>query len=134
MNDQLQKALAAILERAIQGMDTSIAFLTAQLPDVIHQLLLYKLVLSAITFGVCVGALIFLLVLFFRTWRPFIVAFHDTSSASESSAFGYGFLLVILGLLIFFAGVVTANNLTWLKIWLAPKLFLIEYAASLIKH
>ena len=25
------------------------------------------------------------------------------------------------------------TNITWLKIWLAPKLYLIEYAASLVK-
>ena len=34
-------------------------------------------------------------------------------------------------ILIFIIGVVT--NMTWLKIWLAPKLYLIEYAASLVK-
>ncbi|HIG9922861.1 TPA: hypothetical protein ACYDG9_004373 [Escherichia coli] len=32
---------------------------------------------------------------------------------------------------VFIIGVVT--NMTWLKIWLAPKLYLIEYAASLVK-
>lgn len=28
---------------------------------------------------------------------------------------------------------VILSDLTWLKIWLAPKLYLLEYAASLIK-
>ena len=29
--------------------------------------------------------------------------------------------------------IAVVTNMTWLKIWLAPKLYLIEYAASLIK-
>ncbi len=29
--------------------------------------------------------------------------------------------------------IAVAINMTWLKIWLAPKLYLIEYAASLVK-
>ncbi|MCZ8935615.1 hypothetical protein OM264_23890, partial [Escherichia albertii] len=29
--------------------------------------------------------------------------------------------------------IAVAINMTWLKTWLAPKLYLIEYAASLVK-
>lgn len=41
--------------------------------------------------------------------------------------FGFGaglYAITVFGLI---------ANLTWLKIWLAPKLYLIEYAASLMK-
>ncbi len=43
-------------------------------------------------------------------------------------------LAVIAGGLIAVAlSLVFLNNFDWLKIWLAPKLYLIEYAASLVK-
>lgn len=38
-------------------------------------------------------------------------------------------VLIMWGLFI----IATVTNMVWLKIWLAPKLYLIEYAASLIK-
>lgn len=44
MNDQLQHALATLLGKAASGMDAATSFLSAQLPDVIHQLLLWKLI------------------------------------------------------------------------------------------
>ena len=36
-------------------------------------------------------------------------------------------------LITLFAFLNVVNNLTWLKIWLAPKLYLLEYGATLVK-
>ena len=41
MNEQLQGAVVQILERAISGIDSSVEFMQAELPDVIEQLLLW---------------------------------------------------------------------------------------------
>lgn len=37
MNDQLQEALASIIDKTISGIEAGAAFLQAELPDVIHQ-------------------------------------------------------------------------------------------------
>ena len=41
MNEQLQGALVEILNRTISGIDASVGFMEAQLPDVIEQLLMW---------------------------------------------------------------------------------------------
>ena len=38
MNEQLQGAVANILEKAIAGIDSSVEFMQAELPDVVEQL------------------------------------------------------------------------------------------------
>lgn len=48
MNEQLQQALATILGKTMEGIDASVAFMQAELPDVIQQLLLWYGVKSAI--------------------------------------------------------------------------------------
>ncbi|AGH31896.1 hypothetical protein VPIG_00038 [Vibrio phage PWH3a-P1] len=48
MNEQLQQALAQIIEKAMTGLDQTVDFLSAEVPDVIYQLLLWYGVKSAI--------------------------------------------------------------------------------------
>lgn len=52
MNDQLQEALASLLNTTLQGINAGQHFLSAQLPDVIHQLLVWKMTISLIVFVV----------------------------------------------------------------------------------
>ena len=47
MKENLQNALVEILNRAISGIDSSVAFMQAELPDVISQLLTWYAVKSA---------------------------------------------------------------------------------------
>ena len=54
MNEQLQQALVKVIEKANSGVDASISFLSDQLPDVVHQLLTWGLISSALTCLVCV--------------------------------------------------------------------------------
>lgn len=41
MNEQLQVALAQLLGKTIGGIDSSVAFVQSELPDVIQQLLMW---------------------------------------------------------------------------------------------
>ena len=52
MNEQLQKALVELIGKASNGIDASVSFLSAEIPDVIHQLLLWYAAKSAIEFFV----------------------------------------------------------------------------------
>lgn len=40
MNEQLQQALATILNKSIEGIDAGVEFMQAELPEVIEQLLI----------------------------------------------------------------------------------------------
>ena len=62
-NDVLKQAVAKIIEKSLQGIDTATSFLSAQLPDVIHQLLMWKAVSSFIIWCTSIFLIISTLIL-----------------------------------------------------------------------
>lgn len=100
----------------------AIDFASEQIPDVIHQLLLWKFTISLIWFSTGVISLILLGIGLKKYWDTDI----DIEIKAISTVF-FGGLIGFASLAIIF------TNLTWLKIWIAPKLFLLEYATDLIR-
>lgn len=125
MNEQLNNALVDLINKVAAGADALVAFSAEQIPEVLHQLLVWHFTTSLIHF--LTGLVLMLVVpvgggvLMHKkrnSWWvvdgfPLLIVFLFTS-------FSIGFLM-------------TYSNLTWIKVWLAPKLFLLEYGASLIK-
>lgn len=129
MNEQASKVLADLLEKASNGIDSAVAFSQAQLPDVISQLLIWNFTQSLVS-----SILGILLFCFFQyvAWRLFKYC-KKTWAANGDDIFDHPEIFIYAtGYLLSFIAL-TWVNLTWLKIWLSPKLYLIEYAASLIK-
>jgi hypothetical protein len=125
----LEQALSEILNKGVAGIEKGVDFLNAELPDVIEQLLLWKGVYSVIE--LIVGCLII-----FGCWKiPYILYKKHKKTIGEldeiilplCGTFGVIIILVlvIMGLCLI--------NFKWLQILIAPKIYLIEYAAELIK-
>lgn len=141
MNEQLQQALAAILNKTMAGVEAGASFLQSELPDVVQQLLIWKAAESLI-YGV-IGVV--LAVFIYKTTR----AQFNQKLAAEGSRRRFqpnmiydedGDMhagVVFFGAVVFFAGILSLAMIEGLKnalqIWLAPKIYLIEYAASLAK-
>ena len=131
MNEQLQTALADLIAVATRGANESVDFLRAELPDVVQQLLMWKAVSSALGLGFVVALAIVAFVLFRRGFRMLetIPAEYDDSPRFWTRTW------LIVGSVI--CGLILAvrllNSFAWLKILIAPKLYLIEYAARLAK-
>lgn len=141
MNEQLQQALTAILNKTMSGVDAGVNFLSAEIPDVIHQLLLWKMVYSLVIFIGGVLLLLITVVFVYKqtckvevegnvNWKKYKANLSfDTDgdvhpgiiAVIAGGCFGAGF------------GIAGMTDLTWLQIWIAPKIYLIEYAASLAK-
>lgn len=122
MNEQLQQALATIIGKTMQGVDASISFLSAEIPDVIHQLLVFKLAQACV---LLVMAILYLIAWGVLAYKSFRYDWHE----------GIQMVLVFMGGAITVISVISLfiNGGTALQIWLAPKIYLIEYAASLAK-
>lgn len=139
MNDQLQKALADLLAKANQGIDAGASFLQAQLPDVIQQLLVWKAVQNLVMIPfmcLAVWGLVKVLLSIHRAkeiglWRRGSECSWEKGPQISSLAYFAAVVSMLLGSFMAWAAVM--NLLTVVKIWLAPKVFLIEYAASLTK-
>ena len=130
MNDQLQKVLADIITRVTSGADAAIQFGKEQIPEVLKQLLIWNFTFSFLIWfsatAIIVGYIIWMLTKF-KWWFK-----NQRNTTTEQDA-AVTILTVIWGIITFIMIFVFWCNLDWLKIWVAPKLYLLEYAASLIK-
>ncbi|EJD6500649.1 hypothetical protein M0L11_RS16370 [Providencia rettgeri] len=139
MSEQVSKALTDLLEKASNGIDSTVAFSHANLPEVIHQLLAWKMTMGVI--WSVVGVVLIALAIFMPTWAKraksngAIWTYHDGEKKYNINSTMYDFSRTIFpALILFFGAVIAIDGFSmWLKILLAPKLYLIEYAASLIK-
>lgn len=141
MNEQVQQALADILNKTMEGVEAGASFLQAELPDVVQQLLIWKAAESLI-YGV-LGVV--LAVSIYKITRAQINQklapeesrrrFQANMIYDEDGDMHAG--IVFFGSAAFFGGILSLCMIeglkTALQIWLAPKIYLIEYAASLAK-
>lgn len=140
MEEQANKILVELLQKAVGGIDAAVSFSQAQIPDVVHQLLVWNSVRSILfqVFAIILIVAAMRLPSFARNarkngerWTAYDGRPKDdwfvSSFAYDACVLGTPISALVIGLpMIIF-------NFDWLKIWLAPKLYLLEYAASLIK-
>lgn len=134
--------LKEIMQRILDGIDTSVAFGKEHLPDVLQQLLTWHFVESLIwfTFALTFIAVGIGYVWFVFTRKPTLNNPDHYQRCKPDFWFdGDGDMTgtqitAFIGVMSALGGFITVTeNLAWLKIWLAPKLYLLEYGAQLIK-
>ena len=124
MTPDLQNQLASILSFLESSLKTGAAFTMDQAPDIVNQLLLWKFVQSLSIFilgflGTCIAI----------GWGIFCLRKKDWENPFNDS-WEFLALPAVLG-----AFPLTGMFLStdWLQIWLAPKIYLLEYASKLLK-
>lgn len=138
MNEQLQVELTKIVTKINTGAGTAWDFLKDQTPDVVQQLLLWHGIKSFIAF--CLSIL-FITVGFIVTARLFKYSKKLSAKSKErckKSSYSYydptpffAMWLVPLGVCIFVTPLAVFENLAWLQIWVAPKVWILEYIKNL---
>lgn len=126
MDKQLQQAVAALIEKSLKAFESGADFMAAQLPDVVQQLLMWHMALSATK---AAAAVLLFVVLVIATFKGYKVA------KAYERMYDAWFLLAMGSTIGWIIGGFTTTalwNLTWLQIWVAPKIFLIEYAARMV--
>lgn len=126
--DTIQQTTAGAKKVTGQAID----FVSAQIPDVVHQLLAWKMAEAIALILACVA----LIGVYFYFLRK-IIAYHKKLAAIGKYYAETGFIFYYVGgtgvLLILPLIRILGSALTIIKIIVAPKLYLIEYAAELIK-
>lgn len=128
MEEQAKIALQGIIEGAIQVKD----FVLDQAPEVIQQLLAWEMVSSLVCMivGILLLASIPLDVkIGIKAWKNYEKAPYNSMEASFNGVLLACNIVYIIPALVFGIG---SMNLTWLQILIAPKVFLLEYAAGLV--
>lgn len=136
MNDELQQALTSLINKSIEVSGDALAFTQQQLPEVIQQLLLFKLVsgymwvLLGASLAVCgIRLLKYSLDIISKTKKEGNAHLREAyENDTEMAWIVFGALCLLVGGILFFSFVSEV-----VKIWLAPKVYLIEYAAEMVK-
>lgn len=127
MNEDLQNALAELVNKATSGAEQAGEFLASELPEVVEQLLMWYAVKSAL---LCLLSIIILwsCVRFVKKAKDYV-----NDSSIDPHGTGVPIYLVSGGIhfVAFLVAILELFNLQWLQIWIAPKIWLIEYAAKL---
>lgn len=136
MNEKLQEAITEMIVKVNDGVDASTAFLSAELPDYIQQLLMWHAILSFLLF---ITAILFVGIAVIIQFKVILMKdsegklkFREKYSHIRDghSTIALMSFLLWLSTAMFFT---FSINLTWLQIWIAPKVWLVEYAANLVK-
>ena len=125
LENTANEALRAIIDNAAAAKD----FILAELPEVVQQLLMWKMAHSIVMCLFSVSG--FLISFLIIRWQLVNSKTHLESQIVRDSegAVYMANVFLILPLAVGFA----CWNLTWLKIWIAPKVYLLEYAAALVR-
>lgn len=133
MNEQTQNLINQTLVGVIENAAQAKEFVLSEAPEILNQLVLYKTVEHGFLtlFG------IILITTFFCLINPFIKYCKEANDADYGEEGPYIFKAVIsaiIGLASIIAGLILfcENILQFIKVFFAPKIYLIEYAASLV--
>ena len=135
MNEQLQLAVSTLIQTSLNAIDKGTAFLSNQIPEVIQQLLLWKAIASFIEFSYgifIIGGIFAWLIYQYKYWTTTVTTTWGTKKVRLHEEAGALSLLNIFLIIPLLYGS-SCINLIWLQIWIAPKLYLIEYAKDFLK-
>lgn len=143
MNEQAEQALVNLLNLAIDGIEGAKAFTETQLPEVVEQLLMWKMLESLAStlfpFLLFVVSGMTLLTVLLKSkksrdgdgYHPYYPNLWWDTCGQSDVAIGAKISLTMTTLTTFIATTALAN-LTWLQILVAPKVYLLEYASKLV--
>lgn len=123
MSNNLDNALAEIINKAASGVDDAVIFISGQIPDVVSQVLLFELTWNLLISSISLFSFLFFA---FIAKKGFKEEFGKSELNIEAATGGVSLSLISLIFFVLYMEEV-------LKIWIAPKIFLIEYAADLVK-
>lgn len=138
MNEQLSTAITTLINKSLDGVDASISFLQSEIPDYIYQLLLWYGVKSAIV-G-CVFVVVCVMWFRYGIVKPINLIKEGMKEEKETLFTDHrgvidehSILLIINAVVIIPIVKAFTSILEALQIWIAPKVWLLEYASDLIK-
>lgn len=141
MNEQLAAAVTNLINKAVSTAEAASEFVLAELPDVVQQLLIWKAVesgLSMLLFVFINAVLVYVWAKYSGVGEKYETAQGRTLHEPTLTHDEYGDWsphVIITGVCTLATHAVSwvAFDLDWLQILVAPKIYLIEYAAQLVK-
>lgn len=142
MNEELQTAVSSLINKALDGVDATTGFLQAEIPEYLYQLLLWYGVKSFVLGGLYLA--ISAIWIYFGVIKPVKMISKGLSKGEENffvtTSYNRGFetsgaeIALFANIFLIIPIVASISHLmTGVQIWIAPKVWLFEYASSLVK-
>jgi hypothetical protein len=130
MTPELEKCLTEIAQGILNSVDKIKSFSEYQLPEYISQLMTWHTMQSCFRLMISFVFLFITFILIKKTFNQ-VECRDENGEHSESTLIK---IIIYIVLVIITIKIACVNfNLTWLKIWIAPKVWLIDYATGLLK-
>lgn len=127
MNEELTNKANEVLLKMLEGLEKAGDFIVEETPEVVQQLLTWHMVESIVGCLFSITIAILFCVAYSKLWKH---TGDDDLHYADSIAVRIFSALICGGVCI---SIVVCNfNLVWLKILVAPKLYLLEYASQLV--
>lgn len=127
----------AALKELIELTTTGVKFLKEEIPEVIHELLVWKMTVSILQtcIGVFLAAGIVYILCKYAGRGESVSEYYYKETLTHTAMGNVGERIVLVVIAVLLSAIICAAlvNFTWVQIWLAPRIYLIEYAASLSK-
>jgi hypothetical protein len=130
--DTLDTTLVSILNEVTSGVGTAKDFLVEQTPQVVQEIITWYGVYNFIEFLLGIAVFAFIVI----AGRKTLLKKNAPNWAFDKNDIAYADPRAAVPVCIGIVLAIWAShlvNLQWLKIWIAPKLWLIEYTAELVK-
>ena len=134
MNKILEESLVKLIEKSISGIDAATGFLQAEVPEYITQLITWYAIYNFLMFvlGIVILVSTVLISIKFTGKKKnkegeFVWTLTHDDDGDPSAHIMVSAIVFSIALVVGFASI----NLKWLQIWIAPKVWLIEYAAKI---
>lgn len=132
--ESLDKTLSVIIEGTTEKGTKLVEWLYTQAPEVVQQLLLWHGVESFMQFIVGMVLLIGGPIAAWKINKKFYIWAKENLEGHDHPVYFFPALFCnVFGLIVWLLTWANNINLTWLKIWIAPKVYLLEYLAQLVK-
>ena len=140
MNEQIQEYLLKTLDGIDKGIENTVGFLSAEIPLYVQELLLWYGVKSFIVSVLCVIGMCVLTYFTIKysgkgkTDGRYDGRFlHETLTHDDRGNIGPQSLATSAVYLVVMLLLFVGTSLDWLQIWIAPRVWLLEYASTLVK-
>lgn len=135
ITEELKEQANQMLLSMLKGVEKAAEFATAEIPLVVQELLRWHFVKSLMIFLVLLTIICVLLTGTYKLHKWLQTPFNEYRNNMSQHDMEFVYPLVILFGGGAFVGLVVAlfKTLDWLQILIAPRLYLLEYAAGLVK-
>jgi hypothetical protein len=130
MTPELEKCIVEFVQVILNSADKIKASAEYHIPDLIHQLMVWHSLKSFAMSVIAVVLFVITVVLVRKVFK--LLSWPDDIAKDEKEKRTAGAAIRIIVAFVSFITAFPFINLAWLKIWLTPKVWLVEYATNLL--